>query len=118
METAHAIQDGGCVPPKTTATEDSATHQDPPHETTALEVRTAFLVIQHPNGEWEATHANLAVAPQHAPTVTEMKIGCAEVVSDIEASKLAAFTAQQFMALAVQTQEQTAVKHLAKSLNL
>lgn len=84
-----------------------------------LQVRTAFMVVQHDNGEWEAV-ADVAkpVTAQRPPSVIEMKFGCAEVVSDIEASKLAAITAHQLMAMTAQMQQAATNKSLADSLNL
>lgn len=56
----------------------------------ALNVRTAFLVVQHDNGEWEAVaDVDKPVKPEHAPSVLEIKFGASEVVSDIDASKQA-----------------------------
>ncbi|MFF1693186.1 hypothetical protein ACFVXC_06090 [Streptomyces sp. NPDC058257] len=88
-------------------------------EDTALNVRTAFLVVQHDNGEWEAvSDIDKPVKPEHAPSVIEMKFGCSEVVSDIEASKLAAITAHQLMAMTAQMQQAAQNKSLADQLKL
>ncbi|MGW3658497.1 hypothetical protein ACWD6R_23625 [Streptomyces sp. NPDC005151] len=71
-----------------------------------LKVRTAFLIVQHENGEWEAISGlSKAVTPEHPANVLEMKFGASEVVSDIEASKLAAITAHQLMAMTAQMQQ-------------
>ncbi|MGW1261132.1 hypothetical protein ACWD7Y_04125 [Streptomyces drozdowiczii] len=85
----------------------------------ALAVRTAFLVVQHGNGEWEAvTDIDKPVKPEHAPTVIEMKFGCSEVVSDIEASKQAAITAHQLMAMTAQMQQAAQNQSLADRLKI
>ncbi|MFF7676643.1 hypothetical protein [Actinacidiphila glaucinigra] len=84
-----------------------------------LRVRTAFLVVQHENGEWEAVaDIGKQVTPDHAPTVIEMKFGASEVVSDIEASKQAAITAHQLMAMTAQLQQAAAHQSLADKLKL
>ncbi|MGW3153658.1 hypothetical protein [Streptomyces sp. NPDC001089] len=84
-----------------------------------LKVRTAFLVVQHENGEWEAlTDFTKPVTAEHAPTVIEMKFGAAEVVSDIEASKQAAITAHQLMAMTAQMQQAAQHQSLADRLKL
>ncbi|MFH9731930.1 hypothetical protein [Streptomyces sp. NPDC017260] len=85
----------------------------------ALKVRTAFLVVQHENGEWEAmTDITQPVAPEHPVTVIEMKFGATEVVSDIEASKQAAITAHQLMAMTAQMQQAAQHQSLADKLKL
>jgi hypothetical protein len=69
-------------------------------------VRTAFLVVQNENHEWEATPLHdLPLDVEHRATVAEMKHGASEVASDIEASKTAAMAAQ----LVVQQQMQMAM---------
>jgi hypothetical protein len=69
-------------------------------------VRTAFLVLQNENFEWEATPFHeLPLEVEHRATIGEMKHGAAEVASDIEASKVAAMAAQ----LVVQQQMQMAM---------
>jgi hypothetical protein len=84
-----------------------------------LKVRTAFVVVQHENGEWEAlSDLSQAVTPEHTATVIEMKFGASEVVSDIEASKLAAITAHQLMAMTAQMQQQAAHQALADQLKI
>ncbi|MGW3860243.1 hypothetical protein ACWEDZ_01990 [Streptomyces sp. NPDC005047] len=84
-----------------------------------LQVRTAFMVVQHGNGEWEAlTDISKPVTVERAPSVIEMKFGASEVVSDIEASKLAAITAHQLMAVTAQMQQQVAHQSLADKLKL
>lgn len=85
----------------------------------AREVRTAFIVVQHTNGEWEAiADLSIAIKPERAPSVLEMKFGASEVVSDIEASKLAAITAHQLMAVTAQMQQAQANKSLADQLKI
>lgn len=87
--------------------------------TNALPVRTAFLVVQHDNGEWEAlADIDKPVKPEHPASVIEMKFGASEVVSDIEASKLAAITAHQLMAMTAQMQQAAQNKSLADQLKL
>lgn len=87
------------------------------HDT--LKVRTAFMIVQHENGEWEAlTDIDKSVTPEHAPTVIEMKFGASEVVSDIEASKQAAITAHQLMAWTQQMQQAASHQSLADQLKL
>lgn len=84
-----------------------------------LQVRTAFMVVQHQNGEWEAlSDFSKPVTAEHTPTVLEMKFGASEVVSDIEASKQAAITAHQLMAMTAQMQQQLAHQSLADKLKL
>ncbi|MGW1180088.1 hypothetical protein [Streptomyces drozdowiczii] len=85
----------------------------------ALAVRTAFLIVQHSNGEWEALtdHAK-PVTVEHTATVIEMKFGAGEVVSDIEASKQAAITAHQLMAMTAQMQQAAQNQSLADQLKL
>ncbi|MFC4498583.1 MULTISPECIES: hypothetical protein [Streptomyces] len=84
-----------------------------------LQARTAFLVVQHKNGEWEAiTDFFKPVTVEHTASVIEMKFGASEVVSDIEASKQAAITAHQLMAMTAQMQQAAANKSLADQLKL
>ncbi|MEV6310042.1 hypothetical protein AB0M10_15760 [Streptomyces sp. NPDC051840] len=84
-----------------------------------LSVRTAFLVVQHENGEWEAlSDLTKTVEAEHPASVMEMKFGAAEVVSDIEASKAAAITAHQLMAMTAQMQQTAQNKNLADQLKL
>ncbi|WP_274032450.1 hypothetical protein [Streptomyces sp. MMBL 11-1] len=91
-----------------------------PLETPApLQVRTAFMVVQHTNGEWEAlTDLSKPVEAEHPATVIEMKFGASEVVSDIEASKQSAITAHQLMAMTTQMQQAAAHEALAGQLKL
>jgi hypothetical protein len=93
-----------------------------PNESTAdgpLQVRTAFLVVQHENGEWEAVaDLDKPVTPEHPASVIEMKFGASEVVSDIEASKLAAITAHQLMAMTAQMQQAAQNQSLADRLKI
>jgi len=96
-----------------------------PTETPAADatrsVQTAFVVVQHTNGEWEAlTDLNLVdhLVVDRAPSVIEMKFGASEVVSDIEASKLAAITAHQLMAVTAQMQQAAQHQALADRLKL
>lgn len=85
----------------------------------SLKVRTAFMVVQHENGEWEAvSDVSKPVTAEHPPSVIEMKFGCAEVVSDIEASKLAAITAHQLMAMTAQMQQAAQHQSLVDRLKL
>lgn len=84
-----------------------------------LQVKTAFLVVQHANGEWEAlTDFTKPVTTEHTATVIEMKFGASEVVSDIEASKQAAITAHQLMAMTAQMQQAAQHQSLADRLKL
>ncbi|WP_329272076.1 hypothetical protein [Streptomyces sp. NBC_01451] len=84
-----------------------------------LQVRTAFLVVQHENGEWEAmTDFGTPITAEHPATVIEMKFGASEVVSDIEASKQAAITAHQLMAVTAQMQQAASHRSLADQLKL
>lgn len=114
------IGQGGCTPPKASLLEDSgpkAAFEVPEDE--GLAVKTAFLVVQHENGEWEAiTNPTLKVKPEHSPTVIEMKHGASEVVSDIEASKIAAITAHQLMAMTQMAQQQQQMQSLASKLKI
>lgn len=81
--------------------------------------RTAFVVVQHENGEWEAINdLNTAITPEHTATVIEMKFGASEVVSDIEASKQAAITAHQLMAVTAQMQQAAANRSLVDQLKI
>lgn len=83
----------------------------------ALQARTAFLVVQHKNGEWEAlTDYFKPVAVEHTASVIEMKFGAGEVVSDIEASKQAAITAHQLMAMTAQMQQAAQNQSIADRL--
>lgn len=85
----------------------------------SLKVRTAFMVVQHENGEWEAlSDISKPVTAEHPPSVIEMKFGSSEVVSDIEASKQAAITAHQLMAMTAQMQQAAQNKSLLDSLKL
>ncbi|MFD3563924.1 hypothetical protein ACFWVU_30315 [Streptomyces sp. NPDC058686] len=85
----------------------------------ALTVRTAFLVVQHDNGEWEAVaDIDKPIKAEHAPSVIDMKFGASEVVSDIEASKLAAITAHQLMAMTAQMQQAAQSQSIADRLHL
>ncbi|NIY68004.1 hypothetical protein SMALB_6082 [Streptomyces malaysiensis] len=61
---------------------------------------------------------NTPVTAEHSATVLEMKFGASEVVSDIEASKLAAITAHQLMAVTAQMQQAAANKSLADQLKI
>ena len=84
-----------------------------------LQVRTAFLVVQHTNGEWEAlSDFGKPVTAEHPASVLEMKFGASEVVSDIEASKQAAITAHQLMAMTAQMQQAAAHQSLADRLKI
>ncbi|WP_369042175.1 hypothetical protein [Streptomyces sp. Midd1] len=84
-----------------------------------LQVATAFLVVQHTNGEWEAlSDIGKPVTVEHPATVIKMKFGASEVVSDIEASKQAAITAHQLMAVTAQMQQQAAHRSLADQLKI
>ncbi|MET9360326.1 hypothetical protein ABZX93_05405 [Streptomyces sp. NPDC006632] len=85
----------------------------------SLKVRTAFMVVQHENGEWEAlSDISKPVTAEHPASVIEMKFGSSEVVSDIEASKQAAITAHQLMAMTAQMQQAAQNKSLLDSLKL
>ncbi|MFJ3271063.1 hypothetical protein [Streptomyces sp. NPDC086776] len=85
----------------------------------SLKARTAFVIVQHENGEWEAINdLSKPVTAEHPASVLEMKFGASEVVSDIEASKLAAITAHQLMAMTAQMQQAAQNKSLADSLKL
>nr|WTB33474.1 hypothetical protein OG781_31890 [Streptomyces sp. NBC_00830] len=64
------------------------------------------MIIQHENGEWEAI------------SDLSKKFGASEVVSDVEAPKLAAITAHQLMAMTAQMQQAAQNKSLADSLKL
>ncbi|WP_167503122.1 hypothetical protein [Streptomyces malaysiensis] len=95
---------------------DASESEDP---SGTLKVRTAFWIVQHENGEWEAmSDLNTPVTAEHSATVLEMKFGASEVVSDIEASKLAAITAHQLMAVTAQMQQAAANKSLADQLKI
>ncbi|AZM47754.1 hypothetical protein DMB38_19965 [Streptomyces sp. WAC 06738] len=84
-----------------------------------IKCRTAFVVVQHENGEWEAvSDLSTAVNPEHTASVIEMKFGASEVVSDIEASKQAAITAHQLMAVTAQMQQAAQHQSLADRLKL
>ncbi|MGW2937159.1 hypothetical protein ACWGQ5_49295 [Streptomyces sp. NPDC055722] len=84
-----------------------------------LQVRTAFMIVQHTNGEWEAvTDFGKPVTAEHTASVIEMKFGASEVVSDIEASKQAAITAHQLMAMTAQMQQAAQHQALADKLKL
>ena len=84
-----------------------------------LQVKTAFLVVQHTNGDWEAmTDFGKPVTVEHPTSVIEMKFGCSEVVSDIEASKQAAITAHQLMATTAQMQQAAQHQALADRLKI
>ncbi|MFC9505348.1 hypothetical protein [Streptomyces sp. NPDC057002] len=84
-----------------------------------LQVRTAFMVVQHTNGEWEALpDFSKPVTAEHTATVLEMKFGASEVVSDIEASKQSAITAHQLMAMTAQMQQAAQHQSLADRLKL
>ncbi|UXX94057.1 hypothetical protein N7U49_21890 [Streptomyces sp. AD2-2] len=85
----------------------------------SLKVRTAFMVVQHENGEWEAiSDLSKSVTAEHPASVLEMKFGSSEVVSDIEASKQAAITAHQLMAVTAQMQQAAQHQSLADRLKL
>jgi hypothetical protein len=84
-----------------------------------LQVKTAFLVVQHDNGEWEAlTDFGKPITAEHTASVIEMKFGASEVVSDIEASKQSAITAHQLMAVTAQMQQAAQHQSLADRLKL
>jgi len=84
-----------------------------------IKCRTAFAVVQHENGEWEAiSDLNTAIKPEHTASVIEMKFGASEVVSDIEASKQAAITAHQLMAVTAQMQQAAQHQALADKLKI
>lgn len=52
---------------------------------------TAFLVIRDYDGEWLATpDLTTKIACERTATVTDMRQGCQEITSDIDASKVAA----------------------------
>ncbi|MFJ4739021.1 hypothetical protein [Streptomyces sp. NPDC088775] len=86
---------------------------------TSLKARTAFMIVQHENGEWEAiSDLSKSVTAEHPASVLDMKFGASEVVSDIEASKQAAITAHQLMAMTAQMQQAAQNKSLADSLKL
>lgn len=92
---------------------------DTPTPDGALNARTAFLIVQHDNGEWEAmSDITKPVTTDHDASVLEMKWGASEVVSDIEASKQAAITAHQLMAVTAQMQQATQNQSLADKLKL
>lgn len=82
-------------------------------------VRTAFLVVQGEDGEWQAMpDINAPIKPDRQPTVIEMKTGCAEVVSDIEASKTSQMVVAQMMQITQQLQEQARAQDLQSRLKL
>lgn len=84
-----------------------------------LQAKTAFLVVQHTNGEWEAlSDFAKPVTTEHAASVLDMKFGASEVVSDIEASKQAAITAHQLMAVTAQMQQAAQHRSLADQLKI
>ncbi|MGI5136358.1 hypothetical protein [Streptomyces sp. CA-106110] len=77
------------------------------------------MVVQHQNGEWEAlSDFTKPVTTEHAATVIEMKFGASEVVSDIEASKQAAITAHQLMAMTAQMQQAAQHQSIRDKLQL
>ncbi|MFI9271824.1 hypothetical protein ACIGXM_14055 [Kitasatospora sp. NPDC052896] len=78
---------------------------DRQHTEAPRKVTTAFLILQTEQGEWEATpDLDMPLQPSRPASVSDMKHGAAEVVSDIEASKIAAMAAQ----LTIQQQMQMA----------
>jgi hypothetical protein len=86
-------------------------------------VRTAFLVFQNEQLEWEATpFYRLPLEIEHSATVAEMRYGAAEVASDIEASKVAAMAAQlviqQQMQMAMAARSQAADQAIRSQLHL
>ncbi|MFE5853250.1 hypothetical protein ACFQ61_08520 [Streptomyces sp. NPDC056500] len=92
---------------------------EPAETSNSRPVATAFMVVQHVNGEWEViVDLSKHVSPGHTASVMEMRAGCSEVLSDIEASKLAAITAHQLVALTTQMQQAAANKSLADQLKL
>lgn len=89
-----------------------------PPEEPALKVKTAFLIVQHENGEWEAASHTLDVEAEHPASVTEMSFGASQVLDDIRASKLAAFTAHQFVTMSQQAAQQAQSQAIASKLKL
>lgn len=52
-------------------------------------VTTAFTVVQHPDGNWEAiADTDLELVVHHKADVHEMRYGCSRVVGDIDASHI------------------------------
>lgn len=77
------------------------------------------MIVQHENGDWEAIgDLSETVTAEHPASVLDMKLGASEVVSDIEASKPAAITAHQLMAMTAQMQQAARNQSLADSLRL
>lgn len=84
-----------------------------------LKVRTAFLVVQHENGEWQGVpNIDAPLIPERPATVAEMKFGCSEVVSDITASGVSAMVVQQFMAVTAQLNEQARTQAVREKLKV
>jgi hypothetical protein len=79
---------------------------------------TAFMVIQHNDGRWYATADIGPVTPLRTATVQEMKFGCGEVISDIEASKVAKVVMTQMMAATMQMREAAQAADLADRLKI
>lgn len=102
--------------------EDGPTPQTPAREEAVAgkeQVSIAFLVVKRLNGEWQALpEYDTPVDPITKAGVLDMKTGCAEVVSDIDASKIAAMTAHQMMQMTMQMQQQAASQQLVSQLKL
>lgn len=80
---------------------------------------TAFLVVQAADGNWYATpHLTPAPTPMRPPEVHEMKSGCSDVVSDIEASKVAQIVISQMLSVTTKMREQAQAEDLTARLRM
>lgn len=87
------------------------------------DAETAFLVFRRPDGDWEATaDIDRDVFTQRTATVADMRTGCAEVVSDIDASKVATMAAtvvvQEMMRVTSTLQQQAQAQALREKLRV
>lgn len=82
-------------------------------------VHTAFLVFQRETGAWEATpNLDAPLMPTRPATVAEMKFGCSEVLSDIDASHVSTMVVQQMMAVTASLNEQARAQALRDKLKV
>lgn len=89
---------------------------DAPEEPDCL---TAFLVVQASDGNWYATpHLTPTPIPMRPPEVHEMKSGCTDVVSDIEASKVAQIVISQMLSVTAKMREEAHAADLAARLRM
>lgn len=80
-------------------------------------VTTAFLVVQHADGRWEAlSDIDTPVTLDHPAALSEMRTGAAQVAFEIGCNITASLVVQQQLAYAQMAQRAAADENLKRKL--